>query len=259
MRLIEVRGLGKTFCLHLLGGKRLRALHEVSFDVERGEFLGVAGRSGSGKSTLIKCIYRTYKPSRGSMLLRTPDGAVDLASLGDLEIIMLRRDFMGYVSQFLRPLPRVTALDMVAEPLRERGIDDYRARVEAEEYLERAGLAKSLWHSYPTLFSGGEQQKVNIARGLISRPRLLLLDEPTAGLDYASRERIVAMLEEAKEMETTIIGVFHDREMFLRLADRVILLEEGELRGSASGGEIASMEGLRRGVGEEHELRAACE
>ncbi len=239
--MIEVVELDKTFCMHLLGGKEVHALKGVTFSVGKGEFLGVAGRSGSGKSTLLKCIYRTCRPTGGSILYASSDGVVDMALIPDLEVVGVRRE-MGYVTQFLRPVPRVTALDMVAEPLRDRGVDGVTARREAMFLLDQLGLPSSLWDSFPVLFSGGEQQKVNIARALITRPRLLLLDEPTAALDQASRMRVAAILEEAKEAGVTMIGVFHDREMLYRLADRVLHLDEGKVKGF-SGKEGPSMRG----------------
>jgi alpha-D-ribose 1-methylphosphonate 5-triphosphate synthase subunit PhnL len=182
------------------------------------------------------------------VLFKTGDNMVDITTMTDAEILELRKAYMGYVSQFLRPMPRVTALDMVAEPLRYRGMEEAAARREAERYLERVGLPHSLWGSSPTLFSGGEQQKVNIARAMISRPRLLLLDEPTAALDQASRALVADMLEEAREKGATMIGVFHDQRMLSRLADRVLILENGEVRGFAGGEETVALEGRMGGL-----------
>jgi alpha-D-ribose 1-methylphosphonate 5-triphosphate synthase subunit PhnL len=225
---LEIRHLEKAFTLHLLKEKEIPALKDVSFEVIRGEFLGIVGRSGSGKSSLLKCIYRTYLPSGGSMLYEDSQGeTLDLAGAATDEILRLRTNEIGYVSQFLRPIPRVTALNLVAEPLLSRGVNREEARVEAAALLASLHLSEELWDSYPVFFSGGEQQRVNLARAVISHPALLILDEPTASLDAVSQEAVIRILQQAKSSGTTVLGVFHDTNVLNKLADRMLVLNHG--------------------------------
>jgi alpha-D-ribose 1-methylphosphonate 5-triphosphate synthase subunit PhnL len=218
--MLEVRGLGKDFTVHSRGGAALPGFSGVSFAVEAGSLLAITGPSGIGKSSLLKCVYRTYIPSAGSVLYRTKDGrAVDLASAGDWEILDLRRDEIGYVSQFFRVMPRLSALDILTEPLAVRGKGAGEARDRAEDLLSRAGLGKALWDMYPATFSGGEKQRLNILRALITGPRLLLLDEPTASLDRGCKEKIMEMILALKAEGTAMVAVFHDRDALLRLSD----------------------------------------
>lgn len=230
MPLLAVSDLQKDFVLHVLGGKRVVALRGLSFVVEAGAFVGILGPSGGGKSTLLKCLYRTYLASHGSIAYERTDGTtVDLASADDEEIIALRGAEIGYVSQFLRPTPRVTAVDLVARPLIGRGADREEARGQAAALLRRLALPDDLLDGYPVLFSGGEQQRVNIARALIAPPRLLLLDEPTSALDAANQETVLTLLRETHAAGTTIIGTFHDLDVIRRLADRYLHVRDGRL------------------------------
>jgi alpha-D-ribose 1-methylphosphonate 5-triphosphate synthase subunit PhnL len=233
--ILTVEGLAKTFTLHLLGGKRVPALAPATFAVEEGAFLAVIGRSGSGKSTLLRCLYRTYLPSGGRAELRLADGTVvDLASAADDEIVALRGTEIGYVSQFLRPTPRVTATDLVAAPLVGRGVDRAEARERAAAMLRRLDLPADLLDGFPALFSGGEQQRVNLARALLALPRLLLLDEPTSALDAANQATVVALLEEARAAGTTIVAIFHDLDLVRRLADGCLHFDGGRMIASGS-------------------------
>jgi alpha-D-ribose 1-methylphosphonate 5-triphosphate synthase subunit PhnL len=237
---LTVDGLSKTFTLHILNDKRVVALRDVSFSVPPGAFLGIVGPSGGGKSSLLKCLFRTYLPTAGAVWYRTADGrSVDLATAPDEEIIALRGGEIGYVSQFLRPTPRVTAVDLVAQPLVRRGVGRDEARGRAAELLRRLALPPDLFDGYPVLFSGGEQQRVNIARALIALPRLLLLDEPTSALDTANQETVIDLLREAHAAGTTILGIFHDLTVLRRLADGYLLLRGGRLAGAGQAATVS--------------------
>jgi alpha-D-ribose 1-methylphosphonate 5-triphosphate synthase subunit PhnL len=223
--MIEARGLSKLFTLHNQGGITLPVLRDVSFDAARGECLVLAGPSGTGKSTLLRCLYGNYLATSGSIRLRDGDDWVDLTRAPEQRILQLRRDVIGYVSQFLRAIPRVATLDVVAEPLRQRGVGLVQARERAAELLERLRLPRRLWDLPPATFSGGEQQRVNIARGFIGGHPLLLLDEPTASLDAGNRDVVVALIRDAVAQGRCVIGIFHDDAVRDAVATRVLALE----------------------------------
>ncbi len=223
--MLNVRDLAKEFTIHILGGKRIFACRGISFSVRAGEALGITGPSGAGKSSILKCIYRTYRPTRGEIWYRAPGKEpIDLAALSDTAMLRVRSCGIGYVSQFLHVVPRVTTVDVVAEPLLRRGIAREAARREARSLLERLRIPPALFDAYPVTFSGGEQQRVNIARAVIARPKLLLLDEPTASLDSESAGIILEILSELKAGGTAMVAVFHDRAALERFADRVYQL-----------------------------------
>jgi alpha-D-ribose 1-methylphosphonate 5-triphosphate synthase subunit PhnL len=224
---LVVQDLSKGFTLHVLGGKRLQAFPPMSFSVEPGECLQLAGPSGTGKSSLLKCLYRTYRPSAGRALLRGNGGHVDLAAAPEPEILRLRRDAIGYVSQFFQAIPRLTAVTVVAEPLLEQGLNAGEARRRACAMLERLDVPASLWDGYPSTFSGGERQRVNLARALVATRALLLLDEPVASLDPARRARVLQLLAELKRDGAALIAVFHDVER-PALVDRTLTLHEAD-------------------------------
>ena len=229
--LLRVESLRKSFTMHMLGGLAMSALEDVSFAVGSGEFLGVVGRSGSGKSSLLRCLYRRYLPTSGSLLYAPADGeVVDLARAGDREVLRLRERELGYVSQFLRAIPRTPAHDVVADPLVRRGVALDEAREDAAAMMASLGLPRKLWEAFPTTMSGGEQQRVNLARALVGRPRLLLLDEPTSALDPETRGLAVEAIKDLKNAGTTMIGVFHDARTLKALSDRVLVLESGRVR-----------------------------
>ncbi|KAA0182692.1 phosphonate C-P lyase system protein PhnL [Cupriavidus cauae] len=227
--LIEVRGLGKMFTLHNQGGIRLPVLQSVDFEAARGECLVLSGRSGTGKSTLLRCLYGNYLATEGSIRLRdtSAEGApwVELTNAPEQRVLRLRRDVIGYVSQFLRAIPRVGALDVVAEPLQQRGVDRNVARARAAALLERLNLPRRLWELPPATFSGGEQQRVNIARGLIGGHPILLLDEPTASLDADNRAVVIALIREALAEGRCLIGIFHDEAVRDAVATRLLTLQ----------------------------------
>ncbi len=227
--LIEVRGLGKMFTLHNQGGIRLPVLQSVDFEAARGECLVLSGRSGTGKSTLLRCLYGNYLATKGSIRLRdtSAEGApwVELTNAPEQRVLRLRSDVIGYVSQFLRAIPRVGALDVVAEPLQQRGVDRNVARARAAALLERLNLPRRLWELPPATFSGGEQQRVNIARGLIGGHPILLLDEPTASLDADNRAVVIALIREALAEGRCLIGIFHDEAVRDAVATRLLPLQ----------------------------------
>jgi alpha-D-ribose 1-methylphosphonate 5-triphosphate synthase subunit PhnL len=223
--MIQVRGLAKSFLLHNQGGAELRVLRSKSFDVRPGECVALHGRSGSGKSTLLKCLYANYRASAGSIRV----GGLEVTTASARELVRMRRETVGYVSQFLRVIPRVPALAVVAEPLLEEGAYDEhasaRARHEAEQLLLRLRIPMRLWSVAPATFSGGEQQRINIARSLIRRKPVLLLDEPTASLDPENRFTVITMISEARAQGAAIVGIFHDREVRDAVATRVLDME----------------------------------
>lgn len=230
-KILEVESLHKDFTMHILGAKNIRALESVSFDVEEGEVLGLTGNSGAGKSTLMKCIYRTYLPSAGRILMHTREnGVVDLAAAGEHQVLHVRRTEMTYCSQFLHAIPRVPAIDVVCEGLLTRHSRREAALQAARECFERLGLPQELWDAYPSTFSGGEQQRINISRAIISRPRLLLVDEPTASLDLKTKDAVIDMLLELSGQGTSIILITHDQHTLHRLAGRCLHLEGGTIR-----------------------------
>jgi alpha-D-ribose 1-methylphosphonate 5-triphosphate synthase subunit PhnL len=190
MPILAVSGVDKTFTMHLQGGQHLAVLRGLAFEVHSGECVVLGGASGAGKSSILKMVYGNYAADRGSIVLRGSGGAVDLATADPRQVLSARRLAMGYVSQFLRCVPRVAALTVVAEPLIERGTDPARARERAARLLTRLGIPERLWALPPATFSGGEQQRVNIARGFVTELPLLLLDEPTASLEARSRGRV---------------------------------------------------------------------
>jgi alpha-D-ribose 1-methylphosphonate 5-triphosphate synthase subunit PhnL len=220
--------LTKTFRLHALDGLVVRGCEDVSFEVDAGECVRLAGPSGSGKSSVLKCLYRTYRPTSGTLRYAAEDGrSVDLGTLDDRGVLALRRREFAYVSQFLRVVPRVPALDIVAEGLWALGYDGQAARRAADAVLERLGIRSALRSVSPVTFSGGEQQRVNLARALVLRPRLLLLDEPTSALSAELAAAAVAMLRELKGEGTAMVAVFHDGQEAGDLIDRVVRLSAG--------------------------------
>lgn len=218
--MLKVENLSKEFTMHIRGGKKIVSLSDISFQVRKGEFLGITGPSGIGKSSLLKCIYRTYLPSRGNIWYFSAEGEmVNLAAVDDHKILELRRSEISYVAQFLHVIPRVSALEVVSSALITRGTEPRAREDRARELFRRVGIPASLWEMYPSSFSGGEKQRLNIIRGLISKPRLLLLDEPTASLDPVSKREVISLIQELKKEGTTMIGVFHDYETMMKLAD----------------------------------------
>ena len=230
-KILEVADLHKDFTLFILGGKKIRALESISFNMEEGEIVGLTGKSGAGKSTLMKCVYRTYLPTSGSMLIRNATGTIlDLATAPEHDVLALRRTEMTYCSQFLHAIPRVPALEVVSEGLLNRKWAREDAFREARICFVRLGLPQELWDAYPSTFSGGEQQRINISRAILSRPRFLLVDEPTASLDLKTKDAVIDMLLELKAAGTSILLITHDEHTLNRLSDRCLNLENGKVR-----------------------------
>ncbi|MEO0703963.1 MAG: ATP-binding cassette domain-containing protein [Pseudomonadota bacterium] len=222
-RVLDIRGLTKGFSLHHLN-KEIAAFEGVSFGVSAGEFILLKGANGAGKSTLLRTLYRSYVPQAGEVRFQSSFGPIDLARAADVDIAHLRRTEIGFVTQFLTARPRVSAEAIVAEPLRLAGWAAEDALAAARAALATFGVKPDLWPAYPTTFSGGEQQKVNLARALILPQKLLLLDEPTASLDANARAALVARLEELKAQGTAMIGVFHHPDDVMHLVSRVVEL-----------------------------------
>lgn len=219
---VRVEALSKAFTMHLQGGLVLPVVEGATFTVDAGECVVLGGPSGAGKSSIMKMLYGNYAAQGGRILVRHREEMVDLVAAEPRQVIAIRRDTIGYVSQFLRTVPRVTALDVVAEPLTARGADAEAARARAAEMLARLNVPERLWSLPPATFSGGEQQRVNIARGFITDHPVLLLDEPTASLDATNRRIVIEMIAEKKQAGVAQIGIFHDEEVREAVADRII-------------------------------------
>lgn len=205
----------------------MNAIEEINFSLEEGEFIGIVGKSGSGKSTVLKSIYRTYLPEKGEVLYNSAKyGPVDLSQLSERDILYLRKHEIGYVSQFLNAMPRTTARELVEQAVLEMGKSQEEARQAAEDALRHFELDPELWDSYPNTFSGGQKLRLNISCAIVKRPRLLLLDEPTASLDDESKLRVREIIERLKMDGTTLIGIFHDLEFMEGLCDKVFDLQK---------------------------------
>ena len=216
--MIRIEDLSKTFSLHNQGGAVLRVLEGATLNVEAGECVGLVGQSGSGKSTLMRMIHGNYLAASGSLVV----AGLDLVTAQPRQIVALRRHTLGYVSQFLRVVPRVPTIEVVAEPLLQLATPAAQARDRAAHLLSRLNIPQRLWTLSPTTFSGGEQQRVNVARGFAHAYPVMLLDEPTASLDAANREVVLSLIEEAKARGAAILGIFHDEAARDRVCDRLV-------------------------------------
>jgi alpha-D-ribose 1-methylphosphonate 5-triphosphate synthase subunit PhnL len=216
--ILRVEDVAKSFTMHLRGGLAIPVVDHVAFEVRAGECVVLGGPSGAGKSSILKMVWGNYGVDRGRIVV----GDVDVATAEPREVLALRRSVMGYVSQFLRVVPRVATLDVVMEPALAQGLDAAEARARAEALLTRLNVPERLWSLPPATFSGGEQQRVNIARGLIADVRLLLLDEPTASLDAVNRAAVVELIEAKKAAGTALLGIFHDLDVRDLVATRIV-------------------------------------
>ena len=220
--MIDISNAEKTFTMHLQGGVELPVVRGVSFQVEPGECVVLAGPSGAGKSSILKMMFGNYRCDGGRIGIRHQGAMMDLARAEPRQILSVRRATIGYVSQFLRAVPRVATIDVVAEPLVVNGMARAEARERAGELLHRLNIPERLWALPPSTFSGGEQQRVNIARGFISDLPVLLLDEPTASLDAANRAVVVELIDEKKRADVAMVAIVHDDEIRRLIADRVV-------------------------------------
>lgn len=214
--MISIENVSKSFVLHNQGAAQIPVMQGASLRVAAGECVALVGASGAGKSTLMRMIYGNYLTASGRIMI----GDVDVATAAPRDIIQLRRKTLGYVSQFLRVVPRVSTLDVVAEPLLATGTAYDDAINTAQQLLARLNIPQRLWALSPTTFSGGEQQRVNIARGFAYPYPALLLDEPTASLDPTNRATVLEMINEAKGRGAAIIGIFHDHAARDAICDR---------------------------------------
>jgi len=219
---LVVSDVAKSFVMHLRGGVELPVVRNVSFSLSAGECAVLGGPSGAGKSSILKMLYGNYGVDAGQVIVAHKGLLVDLATASPRTVLAIRRDTIGYVSQFLRAVPRVSAVDVVADPLLARGEEREQARARARALLGRLNLPERLWQLPPATFSGGEQQRVNIARGFITDHPILLLDEPTASLDAANREIVIGMIAEKKRDGVAMLGIFHDQDVREAVADRVV-------------------------------------
>ncbi|MER8765164.1 MULTISPECIES: phosphonate C-P lyase system protein PhnL [unclassified Mesorhizobium] len=219
---LVVSDVAKSFTMHLRDGIKLQVVAGVSFAIRAGECAVLGGPSGAGKSSILKMLYGNYAADEGQIIVQHEGGLIDLASASPRTVLAVRRLTIGYVSQFLRTVPRVSALDVVAEPLVERGEEREVAHGKARALLAQLNLPEKLWALPPATFSGGEQQRVNIARGFITEHPILLLDEPTASLDARNRDVVISLIAAKKAAGVALLGIFHDHDVREAVADRII-------------------------------------
>jgi alpha-D-ribose 1-methylphosphonate 5-triphosphate synthase subunit PhnL len=231
--MLKVNKLCKQFTLHNQGGVQLRVLNEVSFEVAQGQCLVLHGPSGTGKSSLLRSLYANYLPQSGEILVRHGEGWVDMVSAPPHRVLEIRRHTIGYVSQFLRVIPRVSTLDIVSEPLRRQGIDGDRARARAARLLARQNIPENLWVLAPSTFSGGERQRVNIAHCFVTDYPVILLDEPTASLDAENRQVVIDLMREAMHRGAALVGIFHDAEVREAVGTHSYDMTSGQFRSLA--------------------------
>jgi alpha-D-ribose 1-methylphosphonate 5-triphosphate synthase subunit PhnL len=220
--MIDIKDARKTFVMHLQGGVQLPVVSGVSFHVDQGECVVLAGPSGAGKSSILKMIFGNYRCDGGRIGIKHEGAEIDLARAEPRQILSVRRATIGYVSQFLRAVPRVATIDVVAEPLIVNGLARPEAQAKAGALLRRLNIPERLWALPPSTFSGGEQQRVNIARGFISDLPILLLDEPTASLDAANRAVVVELIDQKKRQGVAMVAIVHDDEIRHLIADRIV-------------------------------------
>lgn len=224
---MKIINLSKTFTVHSRGAMQIKGYDDVNFEVNKGEFVSLFGPSGMGKSSILKALFRTYTSTSGDILFRKDDGtSINIATCDESTMLELRKNDIGYVSQFLQVLPRISAVDVVAAPLIDKGEDENSAREQAREMLDYLSIKEELFEVSPLTFSGGEQQRVNIAKGIIAPKSVLLLDEPTASLDKTNTMKVIEKLLEIKKQGVAMVGIFHDLDAMNAISDKVYSLKD---------------------------------
>jgi alpha-D-ribose 1-methylphosphonate 5-triphosphate synthase subunit PhnL len=223
--LLKVSNLKKEFLLHQQGEVRISVFNGINFEINAGEAVALTGPSGKGKSSLLKLAYGTYRATSGEISVKRRNDWVSIVNASPQDMFALRRNVIGYVTQFLRVIPRVPAENIVAEPLIDQGVESELAIHKARELLDHLNIPQRLWHVSPMTFSGGEQQRVNIARGFAAHFPVLLIDEPTASLDQANRDRVLELITAARNRGSAILGVFHDESERHQVCSREITLQ----------------------------------
>ena len=227
--ILKVENFSKNFIVHEQE-KIIQSSHAVNLEVYAGQLTALFGTTGAGKSSILRAVYRTYLSSSGRILYRTETGQlVDLTQLDEHCVLELRRTEISFVTQFMHAIPRQSTQDIVAMPLLKKGMDKHQALMAAHKTLAAMNLPENLWNVSPATFSGGEKQRVNLARGLVSRPRLLLLDEPTASLDKKTTELVINSIEEIKREGTAILAVFHQPELIARMSDNIVEIRASDM------------------------------
>ncbi len=223
---LEVKNLNKIFKVHTQGSIEVKGFEDISFDVKKGEFLSLFGPSGAGKSSILKTLFRTYTTTTGDILFHRDNGnTINISTATESQILNLRHSEIGYVSQFLQILPRVSAVDVVAQQLIFKGESEEISREKAKDMLDYLSIREELFDLSPLTFSGGEQQRVNIAKGIIAPKSLLLLDEPTASLDKTNTMKVVEKLKGLKKEGVSMVGIFHDLEAMDMISDKIYKLK----------------------------------
>lgn len=246
--ILDVRDLRKTFTMHAVGGRIVESLSGVDVTVRPGEHVALAGSSGAGKSSLLRCVYRSYRPDSGEVILDTaagtdaPANPVDLLQLPDRQMARLRGREIGYVSQFLQARPRTGPLAHVLEAALRRGIEREEAEERSRIALSKLGIDEQLFDIDCAVLSGGERQRVNLAAGVVSPPRLLLLDEPISALDPANRDRALELIDDLAHRDVAVLAVYHSMSVIRRLADRVVVMEHGRVLDSGTPAEVLAAE-----------------
>ena len=229
MEILSITNLAKNFRLHN-PGLEIKSCQGINLTLKKGEFIGIVGLSGAGKSTILKCINRSYLPTQGDIIYHSEAfGRINLASATEREILYMRRHEIGYVSQFLNVMPRTTGKEHVMNALIDMGVGVESAERDALEMLVYFRLPENLWDIYPATFSGGERLRLNLAHAMVKKPRLLMLDEPTASLDNKTKILVRDMLQKLKGMDTSMIGIFHDIEFMEGVCDKVLNISEGAI------------------------------
>jgi len=229
MEILTITNLAKNFYLHN-PGLEIKSCQNINLSLKKGEFIGIVGLSGAGKSTILKCINRSYLPMQGKIIYDSEAfGRIDLTTATEREVIYLRRHEIGYVSQFLNVMPRTTAKEHVMNALIDMGTDIQTAEAQAIGMLLYFRLPENLWDIYPATFSGGERLRLNLAHAMVKKPRLLMLDEPTASLDNKTKVLVRDILQMLKGMDTSMIGIFHDIEFMEGVCDKVFSISDGAI------------------------------